>query len=230
MILSSLASRFPSPWRERARFRSLSNQPTIRKRSCKGPVALRFSRFSYNRSLFGCDASVSGVLRRMKSLSIRVTAGIVGSKLFPSVPPWMGADVNGRENDRKSAVNGDLLAKSGFGNGGRAGKEALSDQDGASEVRRERAGKKKKKWILEKFFRNAIAFVMMFRLVRRLHLACTFRDGERGRATVEAAPAPKLCILSSRRRRRRQRRRRRLLKLKLTHSVDVVFGTGKSPR
>ena len=36
---------------------------------------------------------------------------------------------------------------------------------------------KKKKWILEKFFRNAIAFVMMFRLVRRLHLACTFREG-----------------------------------------------------
>ena len=55
--------------------------------------------------------------------------------------------------------------------------KALSDQDGAGEVRRE-AGKKKK-WILEKFFRNAIAFVMMFRLVRRLHLACTFRG--RGR-------------------------------------------------
>ena len=56
----------------------------------------------------------------MKSSSIRVTVGIVGRKLFPSVPLWKGADVNGRENDRKSAVNGDLLAKSGFGNGGRA--------------------------------------------------------------------------------------------------------------
>ena len=51
--------------------------------------------------------------------------------------------MNGRENDRKSAVNGDLLAKSGFGNGGRAGKEALSDQDGAGEVRREKGGGEK---------------------------------------------------------------------------------------
>ena len=78
----------------------------------------------------------------MKSSSIRVTLGIVGRKLFPSVPLWKGADVNGRENDRKSAVNGDLLAKSGFGNGERAGK-ALSDQDGASEVRREKGGGEK---------------------------------------------------------------------------------------
>ena len=78
----------------------------------------------------------------MKSSSIRVTVGIVGRKLFPSVPLWKGADVNGRENDRKSAVNGDLLAKSGFGNGGRAGK-ALSDQDGAGEVRREKGGGEK---------------------------------------------------------------------------------------
>ena len=59
----------------------------------------------------------------MKSSSIRVTVGIVGRKLFPSVPLWKGADVNGRENDRKSAVNGDLLAKSGFGNGGRGGRK-----------------------------------------------------------------------------------------------------------
>ena len=51
--------------------------------------------------------------------------------------------MNGRENDRKSAVNGDLLAKSGFGNGGRAAGEALSDQDGASEVRREKGGGEK---------------------------------------------------------------------------------------
>ena len=80
----------------------------------------------------------------MKSFSIRVTVGIVDSKLFSSVPPRRGADVNGRENDRKSAVNGDLLAKSGFGNGGRAGKEeALSDQDGAGEVRREKGGGEK---------------------------------------------------------------------------------------
>ena len=61
----------------------------------------------------------------MKSFSIRVTVGIVDSKLFSSVPPRRGADVNGRENDRKSAVNGDLLAKSGFGNGGRGGRKKL---------------------------------------------------------------------------------------------------------
>ena len=80
----------------------------------------------------------------MKSLSIRVTAGIVGSKLFPSVPPWRGTDVNGRENDRKSAVNGDLLAKSGYRNGGR-GKLCRIKMEQARYVRegrRERGGQK----------------------------------------------------------------------------------------
>ena len=127
--------------------------------------------------MFRCDASVSGVLRRMKSFSIRVTAGIVGRKLFPSVPLWKGADVNGRENDRKSAVNGDLLAKSGLGMAGGSGESFVGSRWSKRGTKGKGRRGKKKKWILEKFFRNAIAFVMMFRLVRRLHLACTFREG-----------------------------------------------------
>ena len=89
--------------------------------------------------------------------------------------------MNGRENDRKSAVNGDLLAKSGYGDGGRRKLCWIKMEQARYEYGKRRgareAGKKREKWILEKFFRNAIAFVMMFRLVRRVHLACTFREG-----------------------------------------------------
>ena len=72
------------------------------------------------------------------------------------------------------------------------------------------------------------AFVMMFRLVKRvhLHLPILMQPATGGTATVERTP-PLLgyvFFLSSR------RCRRRLLKPKLTHSVDVVFGTGKSAR
>ena len=80
-------------------------------------------------------------------------------------------------------MNGDLLAKSGLGMAGGSGESFVGSRwskrgtKGKGMERAREAGKKKKKWILEKFFRNAIAFVMMFRLVRRLHLACTFREG-----------------------------------------------------